>query len=301
MLIENDFYKDLLDNLSDGVYFVDRDRVITYWNKGAERITGYTAQQVIGRSCRDNLLNHVTANGVVLCNQRCPLVACMEDGNPRQADVFLHHAEGFRMPVFIRATPIRDTQGNIVGAVETFSRDNGTATMRHELRELRRTMRTDTLTHAYNRQYLDERLHALVAANNHRVGKDGIVFMDIDHFKKINDTFGHSVGDQVLRMVAATLNYNLRNTDQLGRWGGEEFLAIVYDITSRDELESIAEKLRTLVECSRLDIEQSSLTVTISVGATLLDEGDTIESIVQRADMLMYHSKQTGRNRVNIR
>lgn len=301
MLIENDFYKDLLDNLSDGVYFVDRDRVITYWNKGAERITGYTAQQVIGRSCRDNLLNHVTANGVVLCNQRCPLVACMEDGNPRQADVFLHHAEGFRMPVFIRATPIRDTQGNIVGAVETFSRDNGTATMRHELRELRRTMRTDTLTHAYNRQYLDERLHALVAANNHRVGKDGIVFMDIDHFKKINDTFGHSVGDQVLRMVAATLNYNLRNTDLLGRWGGEEFLAIVYDITSRDELESIAEKLRTLVECSRLDIEQSSLAVTISVGATLLDEGDTIESIVQRADMLMYHSKQTGRNRVNIR
>jgi len=59
-----DFYKDIIDNLYNGVYFVDRDRVITYWNKGAERITGYTSQQVVGRSCRDNVLNHVSAEGV---------------------------------------------------------------------------------------------------------------------------------------------------------------------------------------------------------------------------------------------
>ena len=64
MDVHNDFYKKLIDNLYDGNYFVDRERVITYWNKGAERITGYTASQAVGRACRDNLLNHVTANGV---------------------------------------------------------------------------------------------------------------------------------------------------------------------------------------------------------------------------------------------
>src|SRR6478672_12515562 len=89
----NELYKDVIDNLYDGVYFVDRDRVITYWNNGAERITGYKRKDVIGRSCRDNLLNHVTAAGVQLCLGRCPLAACMEDGIPKEAEVFLHHAD----------------------------------------------------------------------------------------------------------------------------------------------------------------------------------------------------------------
>ena len=80
MLEDNNFYKDLIDNLFDGVYFVDRERLITYWNKGAERITGYESNQVIGRSCRDNMLNHVTADGEQLCTSQCPLAACMEDG-----------------------------------------------------------------------------------------------------------------------------------------------------------------------------------------------------------------------------
>ena len=70
-----DFYKEVIDNLYDGVYFVDRSRTITYWNKGAERITGYKKDEVLGRSCQDNLLSHCTAEGVELCRDRCPLVA----------------------------------------------------------------------------------------------------------------------------------------------------------------------------------------------------------------------------------
>ncbi len=118
MPYETDFYKNIIDNLYDGVYFVDRDRMITYWNKGAERISGYSAGQVIGRRCRDNLLNHVTANGVELCHDHCPLAAVMEDGRPREAEVYLHHADGHRVPVMVRATALRDEGGNIVGAVE---------------------------------------------------------------------------------------------------------------------------------------------------------------------------------------
>ena len=104
---EKNFYKDIIDNLYDGIYFVDRDRVITYWNKGAERITGYSPAQTIGRSCRDNLLNHVTASGVQLCQNHCPLAAVMEDGREREVEVFLHHAQGHRLPVMIRATGSR--------------------------------------------------------------------------------------------------------------------------------------------------------------------------------------------------
>jgi diguanylate cyclase (GGDEF)-like protein/PAS domain S-box-containing protein len=298
---ESDFYKDIIDNLYDGVYFVDRQRVITYWNKGAERITGYHGQQVIGRSCRDNLLNHVTANGVQLCYSQCPLAACMEDGKTREADIFLHHADGHRVPVLVRAAPLRDANGEIIGAVETFTGDIGAMTVRRELRELRRTVQTDKLTEIGSRLFIERRLHAAITELEYSTGTAvGILYMDIDHFKQCNDTYGHGVGDKVLRMVAATLQHNLRQSDVVGRWGGEEFLAVLYDIESVETLKSIAEKLRVLVEYSRFDLPEMSLSVTISVGATLLQPSDTHESVIRRADELLYKSKRNGRNQVSI-
>lgn len=295
---DRDFYKELVDNLYDGVYFVNRERLITYWNKGAERITGYQSSQVVGHHCYDNLLNHVTANGVQLCVGRCPLAACMEDGVVREADVFLHHADGHRVPVLVRAAPLRDAEGKIFGAVETFSSDAGLITIRQQLRELRHANRTDPLTEIGNRQYLEGRLRAVIAEYENQGGGVAVLFIDIDHFKQFNDLHSHETGDKVLRMVAATLRHSLRKTDVIGRWGGEEFLAILYDVTSFELLKPFCEKLRTLVEFSRLDLDGNGLAVTISIGATLLLPGDSPESIVRRADALMYQSKQAGRNQV---
>lgn len=300
MLPNQDFYKNLLDNLYDGVYFVDRQRVITYWNKGAERITGYEGKQVIGRSCSDNLLNHVTANGTQLCRGQCPLAACMNDGVPREVEVFLHHADGHRLPVLVRAAPVRDAEGNITGAVETFSGDLGALTVRQQLRELRHTATTDAVTGIGNRLFLEGRLRALVAEFEHRGGAGGVLFADIDKFKEVNDSSGHEAGDRVLRMVAATLKHNLRDSDVVGRWGGEEFLAILYGVASLEDIEKVCEKVRALVETSRLDLADRSLTVTVSIGATVPRAGDTPESIVRRADEMMYRSKQAGRNRVTV-
>lgn len=300
MLHENEFYKDLIDNLFDGIYFVDRDRNITYWNKGAERITGYQANLVIGHSCRDNMLNHVSANGIPLCLNNCPLAACMEDGNIREAEVFLHHAKGYRVPVHVRVSPLRNVHGEIIGAVETFNNNTSTINLRHQLRELRRTTQKDALTSAGNRPYLEGRLRAMIAEFNHAQTPVGLLFIDVDRFKQFNDTYGHEVGDKVLQMVAATLSHNVRATDAVGRWGGEEFLVLLYGIETETALSTVAEKLRTLVGCSRLDWKDDHLSVTISVGATLLQPDDTPESFVHRADQLMYQSKQSGRNRITI-
>jgi PAS domain S-box-containing protein len=212
MTEEQDFYKDIIDNLSDGVYFVDRDRVITYWNRGAERITGYHASQTLGRACRDNLLNHISGKGDPLCLTDCPLAAVMEDGKEREAEVFLHHADGHRVPVVIRASPIRDRNGEIIGAVETFSNNSNMVDTRSKLRALRREITTDALTGVGNRKFLEGRLDALIAEYKNNPGAAGLLFMDVDHFKLVNDTFGHNTGDIVLRMVAKTLRFALRAT-----------------------------------------------------------------------------------------
>ena len=298
---DSEFYKDIIDNLYDGVYFVDRDRVITYWNKGAERITGYTATQTVGRACRDNLLNHMTSNGTQLCLTNCPLAAVMEDGQEREAEVFVHHADGHRLPIVVRASAMRDRHGNIIGAIESFSNNASVIEARSKLRELRRETLIDPLTGIGNRKYLDARLNAAITEFQHSDCVAGLLFMDVDHFKQFNDTYGHTIGDHVLRMVAKSIQYGIRATDTLGRWGGEEFVAILHDVHDMETLQIPAEKVRNLVGHSRMDVNGMHLSVTISVGGTLLQPGDTPDSIIQRADQLMYESKRAGRNRVILR
>ncbi len=296
----NDFYKKLVDNLYDGVYFVDRERVITYWNKGAERITGYTASQTVGRACRDNLLNHMTADGVQLCLNDCPLSACMRDGKAREAEVFLHHADGYRIPVGVRTSPICDEQGAIIGAVEIFSNNEKVVNTRRQLDEIERTALTDPLTGIGNRRYLENRLSIAITENHQIYTSIGLLFIDIDDLKTFNDIHGHEVGDKILRMVVGNLNHNLRATDIIGRWGGDEFLAVLYNVQNEMDLQNIANKLKNLVERSRLDLTGTSLTITVSIGATLLNSDDTFDTFIRRADQLMYQSKQAGRNRIAV-
>ena len=298
--MEDNFYKEILNSLQDGVYYLDRDRVITYWNRGAEQISGYTAEQVIGRPCRNNLLNHVNEQGLELCNEHCPMAATMQDGKPREAYIYLRHAEGYRVPVQIRAIPIRDKSGNIIGAVETFHKGVSPEKTERRIRKLQQTALLDPLTAIGNRRHLENRLKTSMLDYHEHHLPFGLLFCDIDHFKNINDTYGHNLGDQVLRMIAQTLRANIRETDSMGRWGGEEFLVILHDVDI-DSLLKIAEKLLNLVRNSNLTLpDKGTLSATISIGGTLVRENDTIVSVVDRADRLMYQSKANGRNRITI-
>jgi PAS domain S-box-containing protein len=117
---DGEFERALIDHLYDGVYYVDRGRRIRYWNQGAERLTGFAAASVVGHFCYDNLLNHVDASGTQLCRDGCPLAATMVDGEPREAEVFLRHREGHRVPIRVRTSPVRDREDKVIGAVEIF-------------------------------------------------------------------------------------------------------------------------------------------------------------------------------------
>jgi diguanylate cyclase (GGDEF)-like protein/PAS domain S-box-containing protein len=298
--MDDNFYKEILNSLQDGIYYLDRNRVITYWNRGAEQITGYSADQVLGTSCRNNLLNHVNENGLVLCKDHCPMAATMQDGQPREAYVYLHHAEGHRVPVQIRATPIRDENGNIVGAVETFNKGSSPEKTERRIRKLQQTALLDPLTAIGNRRHLESRLKISLLDFHENKIPFGLLFCDIDHFKSLNDTFGHNLGDKVLRMIAKTLRANIRDTDTMGRWGGEEFLVILKNVDTKSLL-SISEKLLNLVRQSHLTLpDKRTLSATISIGGTPIRESDTTDTIVDRADRLMYQSKANGRNRVTI-
>jgi diguanylate cyclase (GGDEF)-like protein/PAS domain S-box-containing protein len=292
-------YRRVLDNLYDGVYFVDETRHITYWNKGAERITGYPKEAVIGRRCADDLLMHVDESGEVLCQNGCSLQSTLEDGKTREAQLYLHHCSGHRIPVMLRVMPIKDKNGAIVGAVETFSDTSYTVATLRRLREIDSAALQDALTGIGNRRFIEIKLQSVLIEEQRQNISAGVLFMDIDRFKRVNDTFGHAVGDRVLKMVANTLRQNLRATDDLGRWGGEEFMAIVRHV-DKELLLVVAEKLRRLVSRSHLTVGDQRVHVTISIGATLITLDDTPGDVLRRADQLLYQSKQNGRNRVSF-
>lgn len=296
---KDQFYKDLLENLYDGVYFVDTERKISYWNKGAERISGYPKEVTVGSFCYDNLLQHVTENGVKLCHNGCPLLATIKDGNPREAEIFLRHKDGFRVPVWVRTSPIYDDNGEITGAVEIFSNNQSLTRMKRRVNKLEKTVIYDPLTQIGNRKHIEVKINSALQEYEQMHFHFGLLFIDIDHFKSINDTYGHLTGDKVLRAVANTLRHNLRESDTCGRWGGDEFLVLIFNIDN-ETLKGIAEILRSLVEQTIVANDKGQPKVTISIGATLVRNGDTLESLIARADKTMYESKTNGRNYVSV-
>ena len=291
------FYEGILDNLYDGIYFVDRDRKITYWNKAAERITGFLRSEALGTHCYDNILNHINDEGDHLCQRDCPLARCMDTGEPMQAELYLHHKEGYRLPVSIRVTPILDQDGSVIGAAELFSDNSAKAMMLQRMEELETMALIDPLTRMANRRYIEMHLRNRLE-EMHRYGWTFcVLFVDIDDFKRVNDTYGHDAGDKVLKIVGRTLSGNARPFDIFGRWGGEEFVAIIENVSYKT-LPMIANRFRLLVENSYLSVGDRKIRVSVSVGATVARLEDTVETLLRRADQLMYQSKKAGKNRL---
>jgi diguanylate cyclase (GGDEF)-like protein/PAS domain S-box-containing protein len=293
------FYEKLLESLHDGVYFVDQERRITYWNQGAERLTGYGRAEAVGRNCFDNFLAHVDDAGCSLCFDGCPLAATLVDGERRQNEIYLRHKLGYRVPVSVRVAPIRDDAGRIVGAVEVFSDISAKKNIERRASELEGLAFRDSLTGVPNRRYIGLKVEQAVQEIHQFDRKIGLLMVDIDKFKQVNDRHGHDIGDLVLKMVSNTLSHNLRPGDVLGRWGGEEFLVLAMDVTV-GTLATFAERCRRLIAESSVPISDQRLQVTVSVGATLLQTGDSAESAIKRADELMYRSKNSGRNQTTL-
>ena len=299
MHLDNVQLADVLENLHDGLYCTDTHRVITFWNHAAERITGYPAAEVLGRSCAANILVHVDTDGRSLCRGLCPLAMTMADCVGREAEVFLRHRDGHRVPVLVRTGPLKDRAGQVVGGVELFTDLSNILANNSRVRELEQLALLDTLTQLANRAYLQREIEARFEEMRRYGIPFGLLFMDIDFFKRFNDTYGHDVGDAVLKLVANTFVANSRAFDVYGRWGGEEFVGVIRSIDAED-LVVLGNRMRVLVNQSFLMHDEARLGVSISLGATVAKPDDTAESLIKRADQLLYRSKKEGRNRLTL-
>ena len=162
---------------------------------------------------------------------------------------------------------------------------------------LQRASRTDPLTGLPNRRAMVEELQAEIARAVREGTPMAVLMADVDHFKKVNDTYGHEAGDRVLQGMAKALTQALRAYDVCARWGGEEFLVLL-PATDRTGALEVGEKLRKAVAALVIPLGEAQVSIGLSVGAALLDPSETMDTLLNRADSAMYEAKRQGRDRV---
>jgi two-component system cell cycle response regulator len=169
--------------------------------------------------------------------------------------------------------------------------------LRRRTAELDRMSRTDHLTDLFNRRHLDESLQAMIASSRRHTLPVSVLLVDVDHFKQVNDRYGHEAGDIVLQAVAASLLDAVRLEDVLGRWGGEEFLVLA-PFTDTGGALTLAERLRTGVAAASIPTPAGDVQVTISIGgATAVAPGTAVDVVLRAADEQLYAAKEAGRDR----
>jgi diguanylate cyclase (GGDEF)-like protein len=212
---------------------------------------------------------------------------------------YMKHKDGYRVPVLSNVWAFKDNDGKVAGVVHMFTNRTAKLSAFEKIEKLKKLAFIDELTGVGNRRYTEIKILTKLQEMEKFKGlkEFGILFIDIDRFKDFNDKYGHGLGDKILHLVAQTIINNIRTVDFVGRWGGEEFLAIISDVSDTD-LIMIAEKLRVLVANSSVKFGNGPINVTISIGATMAQESDSITQLIDRADKLMYSSKKIGRNLV---
>ncbi len=265
--------------------------IIVYVNPAFTALTGYNADEVIGQSTR--LLHGPKTDPQTVAAAR----AAMEAQRPIRVELLNYSRDGEEFWIDTNIVPLRDTHGRVTHFA-TIGRDL-TAT-RQLQEELRLMASTDPLTGLLNRRRFLERAEADFQRSQRYRHELAVVMLDIDHFKAINDSHGHFAGDQALIGMSRACEKLLRNTDILGRWGGEEFVILMPE-TPLAGAAILAERLREELAQLAVATTAGPLHFTVSAGVAARGEPDAgITDIMHRADSALYAAKQRGRNRIQI-
>ncbi|WP_017303848.1 sensor domain-containing diguanylate cyclase [Spirulina subsalsa] len=295
------WYQSIIDNLFDGVYYVDLDQRILFWNQRAEEITGYSRDEVLGKKCADGFLNYLDEQGHEISSHRCPVTATLHDGQKRDGEFYLNHKQGYRVPISLRVLPIHDERGNLLGAVELFLDRSQLNRDRETLSQLKEKTLMDSVTEVGNFRLTRLNLqHRFEELHDYQI-KFGLLVLKIDKLAEIEQHYGLAIRDQVLLMVSQALGNSIRRSvDLLTRWNEDEFIILFPNINER-VLKMLAGRLSSLVKDTSLILEQAApLHITLSVSGTMAQNNDSAHTLLERAHQTLAACQALGDNRVSI-
>jgi diguanylate cyclase (GGDEF)-like protein/PAS domain S-box-containing protein len=270
------------DYLFDAVVVTDLQGIITDWNNGSEKLYGYSKEEAIGQPV--NILHlpedidHITAD----------VLSAVEKFGKWTGEVKMLHKDGHIGWIESMCVPIYDENNQVVGALG-INRDISDRV--NEAKRLEHLAYYDYLTQIPNRYLLFNRLEHLILQSERSKSIFALLYIDLDKFKVINDTKGHTFGDKVLREVADRLKKSIRNSDTVARIGGDEFIVLLENISNKDDVPIMVETLINSLN-SPIDISGEKLEISCSVGVSIYpDEGTTADALIAVADKAMYNVK----------
>ena len=287
-----------LQSIGDGVITTDAQGIVDYINPVAQDLTGYDLRSARGTPVTD-LMMIVNEHTRATCEN--PVMRCLKEGRvitlPENSVLITRN--GDEVPIQDSAAPIRDRIGNIIGSVMVFHDVSREARL---FRQLSYQASHDTLTGLINRREFENRLvNALDAISSNTEETHALLYVDLDQFKVVNDTFGHTAGDALLRQLSEIIQTNIRSTDVLARLGGDEF-GILLERCNEDRAVEVAEAIRGAIEGYRFEWQGSFTTVRCSIGVVLVthDNKDDVAGLMSSADVACYSAKDMGRNQVHF-
>ncbi|HEX8251839.1 MAG TPA: EAL domain-containing protein [Thermoanaerobaculia bacterium] len=284
----NRFATEIIDNAGEGIVVYDRELRYVVWNRFMEGMTGMRAADVLGRRAVE-LFPHLRERQIDELLRRAFAGETVSSPDTH----FVVPANGRSGWVSSVYRPHYDDRGNIAGVIGLI-RD---ITQRKDVeQQIEYQAYHDALTGLANRRLFQEHLSLALALAQRRKSSVAVLFLDLDHFKTINDSLGHSVGDELLREIAKRLKSAVREGDTVARVGGDEFTIVLQELTSSDAAAVVAQKvLRKISE--PIEVSGHRLYVTTSIGVTLFpDDGEDAETLLKNADAAMYRAKSEGRN-----
>jgi diguanylate cyclase (GGDEF)-like protein/PAS domain S-box-containing protein len=292
LFVEKERAQVTLDSIGDAVLATDASGKITYLNLVAEKMTGWSRQEA-----RDHPLAEVFHIIDSATRETCrnPLELAMRENTPvgLAANSILIRRDGIEAAIEDSAAPIHDRDGRVTGAVIVFHDVSVAKAMTIKMSEL---AHNDFLTGLPNRVHLHDRVAQAISAAHRHNSKVAVLFLDLDHFKHINDSLGHSMGDLLLQSVAKRLVRCVRDSDTISRLGGDEFVVLLSEIAHSRNAALCAQKLLTMLKAPNF-IGHHGLEISASIGISIYPEdGTDPETLIRTADTAMYQAKQSGRN-----
>jgi diguanylate cyclase (GGDEF)-like protein/PAS domain S-box-containing protein len=293
---ESLFHSQLLESMHDGVIFVDNDACIVRWNRGAERLTGLSGQAVLQHEWLPELVHLRDADDRTIKPDDCPVRYAIRSGTQSMQRLFIRGRRSEKLPVDLHVVPVLSSSGARCGATVLVRDATFEANLEERVQTLHKKATLDPLTGVANRAEFDGCLASSVEDHLAMRRPCSLVICDLDHFKSINDTYGHQAGDEALVSFASLLQRFSRREDLVARYGGEEFVIVCRDCDCSSAMQ-LAESIREELARTPLS-ELKGRCITASFGVTELQPGDTPDSMLRRADRALMQAKDTGRNRV---
>lgn len=293
---ETIFNQKLLRTLKDGVVFTDREGAITNWNVAMEQMTGISGEAMIGKLWSPAVMKMRDADSEAGEETTCPLQECFRLQAAVRRAMTIEIPGESPLSVHVEVAPAVGEQPGMLGSVIVVHDLSDRENLEKRLATLHQQTTLDPLTNVANRNLMDETLDNMLEAAADDGRTFSAIICDIDHFKRINDTFGHQAGDEALVTFAGLLSQHSRDGDLVARYGGEEFLLLAGSCDNATGAKR-AEVIRQALEAwpmPSLDGES----ITASFGVTEYQSGDTAETIIARADRALLKAKSNGRNRV---